>query len=143
VVLTQASLAELRGIALELDAPTPALVAGTTDALAVLLSNLVDNAIKYTPAGGRVHVTVICDDARCQIVVEDSGCGVPPEERERIFDRFYRRPGTGASGSGLGLAIVKDIAVRHQATIELRASSSLGGLYVQVTFARPASRSGS
>src|SRR5262249_38409802 len=119
-------------------APEPAVVNGTADALAVLLSNLVDNAIKYTPEGGRVQVSVVADDQRSRIVVEDSGPGIPIEEHQRIFDRFYRRPGAGAFGSGLGLAIVKDIAERHRATIELRTSPSLGGLYVQVTFARTA-----
>lgn len=134
VIQTQASVAELRGIVLELYAPEPTVLTGTADALAVLLSNLVDNAIKYTPAGGRVQVTVGSDP--CRVVVEDSGPGIPVEEHLRIFDRFYRRPGTGALGSGLGLAIVKDIAERHQATIELRTSPALGGLQVQVTFAR-------
>ncbi len=136
VIQSQRSLAEVRGIALELYALAPGVVTGTSDALAVLLSNLVDNAIKYTPAGGRVRVTVVNDSDRCRIVVEDSGTGIPAEEHERVFDRFYRRPGTAALGSGLGLAIVKDIAERHRSTIELRTSTELGGLYIQVTFAR-------
>jgi two-component system OmpR family sensor kinase len=135
VIQTQVSVAELRGIAMELHAPAPVMVTGTSDAFAVLLSNLVDNALKYTPAGGRVQVTVVGDNSQCRIVVEDSGPGIPPEEHQRIFDRFYRRPGTGALGSGLGLAIVKDIADRHRATIELRTAPLLGGLYIQVTFA--------
>jgi two-component system OmpR family sensor kinase len=135
VIQTQIPVAELRGISLKLRAPVLAMVTGSADALAVLLSNLVDNAIKYTPAGGRVQVTIVGEHDQRRIVVEDSGPGVPAEEHQRIFDRFYRRPGNGALGSGLGLAIVKDIAVRHRATIELQPSPSLGGLQVQVTFA--------
>jgi two-component system OmpR family sensor kinase len=136
VIQTQVAVAELRGTTLELHAPAPALVTGTSDALAVLLSNLVDNALKYTPAGGRVRVTVVGDQGHCRIVVEDSGPGIPAEEHQRIFDRFYRRPGTNALGSGLGLAIVKNIAERHHGAIELQTSASLGGLAIQVTFAK-------
>jgi two-component system OmpR family sensor kinase len=135
VIQTHISVAEMRATTLELHAPMPAMVNGTSDALAVLLSNLVDNALKYTPAGGQVRVTISGDAARCRIVVEDSGPGIPADEHQRIFDRFYRRPGTGALGSGLGLAIVKNIAERHQATIELQPSAALGGLSIQVTFA--------
>jgi two-component system OmpR family sensor kinase len=68
------------------------------------------------------------------LVVEDSGPGIPPQERERVFDRFYRVAGTGTAGSGLGLAIVKAIAGRHGATVRLDHSPGLGGLRVEVRF---------
>ncbi|MBL8267762.1 ATP-binding protein [Steroidobacter sp.] len=136
VIQIQSSVAELRGMTLELHAPAPAMVTGISDALAVLLSNLLENALKYTPTGGRVRVNIVADSAQCRVVVEDSGPGVPAEEYQRIFDRFYRRPGTGALGSGLGLAIVKNIADRHQAAIQLQTSASLGGLCIQVMFAK-------
>jgi len=66
--------------------------------------------------------------------VEDSGPGIPPAERERVFDRFYRVPGSDAAGSGLGLAIIKSIAERHGATLALGESKRLGGLEATVTF---------
>jgi two-component system sensor histidine kinase TctE len=83
-----------------------------------LLTNLVDNAVKYTPPGG--HVTVrVREGRRPAIEVEDDGIGIPPEERESVFERFYRVLGTDAEGSGLGLPIAAEIAELHQATIEL------------------------
>jgi signal transduction histidine kinase len=134
VVLTQLPLAEVRSVALELTASQPVVVQGAADALATLLANLVDNAIKYAPAGGRINVVVEDNDGRASLIVEDSGPGVPPEERSRIFDRFYRRPGASALGSGLGLSIARDIATRHRASIEVLPSPELGGLRVRVSF---------
>jgi two-component system, OmpR family, sensor kinase len=69
-----------------------------------------------------------------RVTVEDSGPGIPPAERERVFDRFYRVPGSDAAGSGLGLAIIKAIAERHGATLTLGESKRLGGLEATVTF---------
>lgn len=134
VIGTQLPLAEIRSIHLELTAARPVVVQGEADALATLLANLVDNAIKYTPAGGRVVVTVENPGGRAALIVEDSGPGVPAEERLRILDRFYRRAGAGALGSGLGLSIARDIATRHQAGIDISSSAALGGLRVQVGF---------
>jgi two-component system, OmpR family, sensor kinase len=134
VVQTQAPLAEAKSIALEFSAEQPAAVQGVPDSLATLLDALVDNAIKYTPAGGKVIVGVQKREGQQRLVVEDSGPGVPAEERARIFDRFYRRPGSGPLGSGLGLSIARDIAARHRATIQLETSPSLGGLRVEVVF---------
>ena len=122
----------------------PAVVEGDANALRALLSNLVDNAVRYTPAGGRVDVTVENEAADVVVGVRDSGPGIPASERERVFDRFYRAevPGaTDVSGSGLGLAIVKRIAERHDATIALGPGlpGALGeGLTVTVRF--PATR---
>jgi two-component system OmpR family sensor kinase len=69
-----------------------------------------------------------------QLIVEDSGPGISPEERERVFSRFYRVPGSEAGGSGLGLAIIKAIAERHGAVLTLDSSARLGGLKVQLQF---------
>ena len=88
-------------------------------ALRTLLANLLDNAIRYTPEGGRVDVAVNCDDTRCWLVVSDTGPGIPPDERARVLDRFYRRAGEALPGSGLGLAIVRSIAERHGAILRL------------------------
>ena len=81
-----------------------------------LLNNLLDNAIKYTPAGGRVTVRLMAGE-HAVVEVEDNGIGVPEEDRERVFERFYRVLGTDADGSGLGLPICREIAELHRATI--------------------------
>ena len=97
-------------------------VDGDADALRTLVSNLVDNAVRHTPPGGRVDGAAQRDGADVLLTVRDSGPGIPASERERVFDRFYRVPGDaagGMTGSGLGLAIVKRIAERHGATVTL------------------------
>jgi two-component system OmpR family sensor kinase len=129
-----ANAAATREIDLGLHQADEAEVRGQGDALLVLLRNLVDNALKYTPAGGTVDVSVRAGEGGATLVVEDSGPGISPEERERVFNRFYRVPGSTATGSGLGLAIIKAIAERHGATLTLDQSSRLGGLLVQVAF---------
>ncbi|WP_036169197.1 ATP-binding protein [Massilia sp. 9096] len=129
-------VAQAKDIDLGLQRADAAEVRGQPDALMILLRNLVDNAIKYTPGGGTVDVSVQHDPGARAIVVtvEDSGPGIPPEERERVFDRFYRVPGSDAAGSGLGLAIIKAIAERHGAVLALGQSAMLGGLEARVTF---------
>jgi two-component system sensor histidine kinase TctE len=97
------------------------VVLGNALLLRELIRNLVDNALQYTPAGGTVTVRVI-DDPFGQVVVlqvEDSGPGIPPAEREQVFQPFYRVLGTQVDGSGLGLAIVREIAQRHGAQVQL------------------------
>ena len=122
--------AEARGIDLGADiaerADAKAVVEGDAEQLRVLLNNLVDNALRYTPAGGRVDVRLRTGpaDRTLQLEVCDSGPGIPAADRQRVFDRFYRgmgahgRAGTD-TGSGLGLSIVHAIAERHGATVEL------------------------
>jgi len=134
IVTELVPLADAGHIDLGIAAAQPATVAGDPDALRTLLRNLVDNAVRYTPAGGRVDVTVESRAAAARLTVSDDGPGIPPEERKRVFDRFYRRAGTAPSGSGLGLAIVKAIADAHGATVSLDAGPSGKGLMVSVTF---------
>jgi signal transduction histidine kinase len=127
-------LAQARGSTLELQADEQATVQGDPAALAVLLRNLVDNALRYTPAGGRVEVSITREDTGATLRVDDSGPGIPAAERERVFERFVR--GSSAApetGSGLGLAIVRSIALRHGAELAL-ADSPLGGLRVALDF---------
>jgi len=101
-------------------------VHGDAASLRTLASNLVDNALRYTPAGGRVDVAVAAADDAVLLSVRDTGPGLPPEEHARVFDRFYRAPGTAdVPGSGLGLAIVKSIVERHGAEVTL--GPGLGG----------------
>ena len=128
-------IAQARHIDLGLAHADAVNVKGQGDALSILLRNLVDNAIKYTPEGGTVDLSVHAEDGTATVVVEDSGPGIPAEERERVFDRFYRIAGSEASGSGLGLAIIKSIAERHGATLTLGQSERLGGLSATVKFA--------
>ncbi|WP_145925412.1 sensor histidine kinase [Bordetella sp. H567] len=113
-------------------------IAGNAILLAELLNNLVDNALRYTPRGGRVTVRVRALPGAAILEVEDSGLGIAPHERERVFDRFYRVLGTAAEGSGLGLAIVREIAQKHGATVTLAdnptADAPLRGLKITVRF---------
>jgi signal transduction histidine kinase len=90
--------------------------------------------VRYTSAGGRVDVSVERSAAQALIRVIDNGAGIAREERERVFDRFYRKPGTRSPGSGLGLAIVKAIATAHGATVELGEGEAGRGLAVTVSF---------
>jgi two-component system OmpR family sensor kinase len=136
VVAELVPLADAKRIDLGISRSQPEIVLGDADALRTLTRNLVDNAVRYTPAGGRVDVSVESRDTPPQGVLKvvDNGPGIPPEERLRVLDRFYRRPGTSPSGSGLGMAIVKAIADAHGATLELASGPDDKGLAVTVTF---------
>jgi two-component system OmpR family sensor kinase len=133
-VADMVSVAQAKGVDLGLQQADAATVQGQPEALTILVRNLVDNAIKYTPGGGTVDVSVRSSPQGSVLCVEDSGPGIPQEERERVFDRFYRIAGSEAQGSGLGLAIIKSIAERHGATLELGQSERLGGLSATVAF---------
>jgi two-component system OmpR family sensor kinase len=130
-------LAQARHIDLGLAASVPAQVQGQAAALHILLGNLLDNALKYTPPHGRVDVSIASENGASVVRLEDTGPGIPEADRERAFDRFYRAAGVEASGSGLGLAIVQAIAHRHGATVRLSTSERLGGLEVSVLFPAP------
>ena len=136
VVAELVPLADAKQIDLGISNSQPAVVMGDPDALRTLTRNLVDNAVRYTPAGGRVDVSVEngSDSGETLLKVVDNGPGIPPEERSRVLDRFYRRPGTSPPGSGLGMAIVKAIADTHGATLELDAGPDGTGLAVSVGF---------
>jgi len=110
-------------------------VRGNERLLHELFANLIDNAIRYTPAGGSVAILLHHDDGLC-VDIEDSGIGIAAEERDKVFDRFYRVLGTHTDGSGLGLSIVREIAALHHVEISLH-DSVLGGTRVRVQFAPP------
>jgi two-component system, OmpR family, sensor kinase len=130
--------AQQKDIDLGLATAEAAPVRGYAEALRILLRNLVDNAVKYTPPGGVVDVHVRAVDGGTELVVEDSGPGIAEDDRERVLGRFYRAPAPeGAApvtGSGLGLAIVQSIARLHGASVALDASPRLGGLRVALRF---------
>lgn len=130
-------LAAPRAVQLELEAPQPVMVQGDAQALRVMLRNLVDNAVRYAGSGAQVRVGVHGEGAQAVVQVDDSGPGIPPDERERVFARFYRREGQAETGSGLGLAIVRAVAARHGAQVQL-AEAPLGGLRVELRLARRA-----
>ena len=138
VIAEHLPLADAHHIDLGLGASRALTVSGDPDALRTLLRNLVDNAVRYGGDGGRVDVSVegggSADAARATLAVTDSGPGIPPEERARVFDRFYRRAGTAPPGSGLGLSIVKAIADAHGATLTLTHGPDGRGLRVIVSF---------
>ncbi|HSW68880.1 MAG TPA: ATP-binding protein [Gammaproteobacteria bacterium] len=115
--------------------PAEIFVEGNDVALGILIRNIVDNAIRYTPEGGQVKIQLLNDDHHRVIFrVIDSGLGIPAELRDRVFERFYRILGTQAQGSGLGLAIVSQIAELHHAKIKLSTPENGKGLQFDVEF---------
>jgi two-component system sensor histidine kinase TctE len=127
-----------RGIDLALEGDGEASVDGQPLLLHELVSNLVDNALHYTPRGGSVVLRVLPGESQVVLEVEDSGPGIAPEDRDRVFSPFYRAASTmqaNPGGSGLGLAIVRDIAALHQAQLELGQGAGRG-LLVRVSFPR-------
>lgn len=133
------ALAVSRGVELSLESPAAERVSvrGEREALRILVRNLVDNAVRYTPRGGRVDVRIYAQDAAAGggvlLQVDDSGPGIPAAEREHAFDRFHRRASAAEEGCGLGLAIVQVIARRHGALVSLD-DAPPGGLRVTVRF---------
>lgn len=126
-----------KDIEIELCPPPPRpIVLGNDTALGILIRNVVDNAIRYTPPQGEVKVSIINTDLHIIFRVTDTGAGIPTELRERVFERFYRMLGTKASGSGLGLAIVSQIAQLHHATLNLSTPPNGIGLQFDVAFPR-------
>jgi len=134
IVAELVPLADAGRIDLGVAAAQPATITGDPDAVRTLLRNLIDNAVRYTPAGGRVDVTAESSAGSARLTVIDDGPGIPPEERTRVFDRFHRRAETAPPGSGLGLAIVKAIAEAHGARVSLAPGPSGKGLAVTVVF---------
>ncbi|MBP2302010.1 sensor histidine kinase [Azospirillum picis] len=109
----------------------PLRVTGDGAMLREMIVNLVDNAVRYTLPGGTVRVELDGDGRHCRLRVIDSGPGIPAEEQARVFERFYRIPGTGPEGSGLGLAIVKEVCEAAGGRVTLETSAE-GGLMVEV-----------
>jgi two-component system OmpR family sensor kinase/two-component system sensor histidine kinase QseC len=137
--LAPTDLADSKSVRLTMEAEEGCTVEGDASALQILVRNLVDNAVRYTPSGGRAELTVANQAGQIVLAVDDSGKGIPALDRERVFDRFYRRAnneeaGLEDTGSGLGLAIVRSIAQRHAASVQM-ADSALGGLRVELRFA--------
>jgi two-component system sensor histidine kinase QseC len=139
VVAEAAPLAIDKSIDVELDARSEARVDGNAELIAILARNLVDNAIRYSPPGSAVSVTVAALGQSVELRVGDNGPGVPPPALARLGERFFREPGSAETGSGLGLSIVRRIAELHAASVAFAAGPQRRGLIVTVRF--PASRS--
>jgi signal transduction histidine kinase len=123
-------LAEEKGISLDCRSAPGILAAGDRDRLKQVLVNLLDNAIKYTPSGGNVQVTVGLDAERVVLAVSDNGIGIPAEHGPLIFDRFYRvATDRGEVGAGLGLAIVKAICAAHGGTVSVDSFTGTGSTF--------------
>lgn len=118
--------------ALELDAPAPCAAAGDDVLVGVLLRNLLDNAIRYSPDGAHIHVRVAMDSGQAVLRVEDSGPGMTEQEMARLGERFYRVLGHEQPGSGLGWSIVRRIGDVFGAQVQVSHSALLGGLAVSV-----------
>ncbi len=130
-------LAQQRRIGIEVDAPIEVSVKADAEALRILVRNLIDNALRYSPEGTTVQVRVLRNpQGQAVLEVADQGPGIAPADRTRAFARFYRAPGATEGGTGLGLAIVKAIADRHGAKVEL-GECVPQGLRVQVSFPAP------
>ena len=121
-------LADVRGVELALEAEGGAVVRGQEGALVSLVDNVIDNAIKYSPPGGTVSVTLARADGVVRLCVSDSGPGVPEALRERVFERFFRAPDQVQQGSGLGLAIARAVVDGHGGDIAIRAAPDGGCL---------------
>ena len=129
-----APAAAAKGVEMGLAPGEATPVAGDAVLLAVLLRNLLDNAVRYTPSGGEVEVSVGRTSGGASLAVVDSGPGIPEAERGKVCERFHRLLGSGEDGSGLGLSIVRRIADLHRATVVLGEGPGGRGLRVEVTF---------
>ncbi len=125
-----------KNIALELAAPMPVSLMANDGMLRILLRNLLDNAVRYTPAGGQVRVAITASGGEVLLTVSDSGPGIPAEQRAQALRRLHRLAGQDIEGSGLGLSIVARIAELHHARLELADGIGDPGLTVRVAFPR-------
>jgi len=131
VVADLSALAEARDIDLGVGACAAITLTGQAESLRMMLGNLIDNAVRYTPGGGRIDVELREQAGVARLSVSDSGPGIPAAERERVFERFQRLAGADIPGSGLGLSIVKQVVDLHGGTITLTTAAG-GGLRVEV-----------
>jgi two-component system, OmpR family, sensor kinase len=127
-------IADFKHINLLVQANQQVMINGDEDGLRTVISNLIDNAIRYMPDGGKIEVSVMTDNNNAIFKISDTGPGISEEDRERIFERFYRIPGNGVTGSGLGLSIVKNIVQQHGASIAVTAGDKGKGTTFVIAF---------
>jgi two-component system phosphate regulon sensor histidine kinase PhoR len=130
---TQHHAAETKRVDLHAGLPErPVTIEGDAEAMRELVDNLVSNAIKYTPSGGRVDVKLSAENGSAVLEVADTGIGIPPEEQSRVFERFYRVDKARSrqmGGTGLGLSIVKHVALAHGGSVSLKSASGRGSTF--------------
>jgi len=127
-------IAEQRHIDLGMTRDEPAKICANADDLRILFNNLLDNAIRYTPEGGHIDVSVVSTENYATVQIVDNGPGIPESLMPRVFDRFFRVGGQDIEGSGIGLAIVHAIAKQESAVIELSNRQDGSGLIATVSF---------
>jgi two-component system sensor histidine kinase SenX3 len=126
-------MAREAGLAIELHTQGVPSVAGSGRDLALLVRNLIDNAVRYTPSGGRVDVSVSAEDGQVVLQVADTGMGIPQRDLSRVFERFYRvdrARSRETGGTGLGLAIVRHVAENHGGEVTVQSELSAGSTFV-------------
>ena len=142
-LLLQEVLAELapfslrKGVDLELMPHAPIEFLGDREGLRVAAANLVDNAIRYTEAGGHVRALLEHGDDRVRLIIEDDGPGIDRDDRPRVFDRFFRGANAKQTGSGLGLSIVEGMVLRHGGSIDLHDGAAGHGLRAVISLPLP------
>ncbi len=120
------------GLALDVESPESLMVMGDAQRMAQVVDNLVSNAVKYTPAGGKVHVCLAVDGSRAELEVTDTGIGIEAQDRERLFTRFFRARDAeerSIQGVGLGLSITKSIVESHGGRIEVESEVGSGTVF--------------
>jgi two-component system, OmpR family, sensor kinase len=127
-------IASSKGVDLGITAREAAVVSGVPAELKILLANLIGNAVRYTPGGGSIDVSVRRQGRESVVEVADTGCGVEESQLPRLFARFYRVAPPDVEGSGLGLAIVEAIAKRHGLAVKLENRHDRRGLVARVSF---------
>lgn len=134
VAATLSPLALKKNITLSFDADAHAWINGNVEVFELIIRNLIDNAIKYTPEGGSVAISVVQDNGHVHCRVQDSGVGIPPEYLLHVVERFYRLPGNRTIGSGLGLSIVQRGAEVLHGTVGFENRADQSGLIATLTF---------
>jgi len=123
-------VADAKGVGLTAHAPAGVVVPADRTRLEQVAANLIDNALKYTPAGGRVDVEVLADGERARIRVRDTGLGIRPDELPRIWDRLFRGDTSRSErGLGLGLSLVKAVVEAHGGTVEVESEPGQGSVF--------------
>jgi two-component system OmpR family sensor kinase len=128
-----AAAAQAAEVDVRLESEAPVSVPGNARRLSLILGNLLDNAIRYSPRGGRVQVQSSIAGERARIEIWDEGAGLPPQELERVFERFYRAPGDASNGSGLGLSTVDSVVRQLGGTVWLENRTDRSGLIATLT----------
>ena len=126
-------IAETKGIDMGIDTCDRAMISGWPGDLKTLFGNLVDNAIRYTPSGGKVDISVRQTGSVVTVEIIDTGCGIPPKDLPRLFDRFFRAAALDTDGSGLGLSIVDAVAKRHGLKVDIANRTDQPGILARVS----------